>query len=721
MPANATQRLYPTTAVQQGDDATYVGGSGIVTVCTDGSANTGWYSGNNVTLESNSTHLGKLGTFAAVPVPDLITGIQLGCNVSTYNTGSGTATDDNLNPKVGLYLGGVQVCKLELTQTHNASGTYYYAPYVAERPGGGPFTATDLTNLQIWVAGYATGRYRSLIAETFIYVRYARKPGTSRTMRPVDGATVQTNTPAVSLAISDPDSHQNVHAMWQFATNSAFSANLKSFEQVAHQNIKVPDGSTTQVNDTLPTSLKLFTGAWFLRGRTVDEYGLAGPYFGPTALTVSHPSSAGNPIPTGATYVSYTGSVNIQWEFSDTSPDDSQSAYQLVVERSSDGLVILDTGKVTSTAQSKVVTLAATYKSQLLRWKVQTWDQDNTTDGYIPYNTFYTADIPSLSFVSPTNNQVLTTGRPTVTWSSADNSGKGLASWRVRMVRTSDSHVMDDSGVTAGTATSYTPAANVLANATAYVITITVTDKAGLSKTVSIAVTTSYQQPANVSFTLDSDDYSDLGYALLDWSATSPDVNFISWNVYRQDVNSPDGWILLATITNSDITTYKDWFATSGSSYQYGVTQTADRSGQPIDSNVVASATVQLINSQYWLLSQQDPTQNVLIPNVTGDNYTDATDQVSYVVEGRGTRTDYGTHAGIAGTLTCQLRDSLASTARQKRQALMAMRLTRQTFLLKNPFGDIFTVSIGDMTIDRIAGVSTNEFVDVTIPYQEVF
>jgi hypothetical protein len=39
---------------------------------------------------------------------------------------------------------------------------------------------------------------------------------------------------------------------------------------------------------------------------------------------------------------------------------------------------------------------------------------------------------------------------------------------------------------------------------------------------------------------------------------------------------------------------------------------------------------------------------------------------------------------------------------------------------MRNPFGDVYRIRVGNLSISRLAGVGVDEFVDVTIPYSEV-
>jgi hypothetical protein len=58
--------------------------------------------------------------------------------------------------------------------------------------------------------------------------------------------------------------------------------------------------------------------------------------------------------------------------------------------------------------------------------------------------------------------------------------------------------------------------------------------------------------------------------------------------------------------------------------------------------------------------------------------------------------------------------------ARNQLQDIKAMRKLDHPVYLRNPFGDVWLVSLGDVQVDRVAGVGTNEFSDITVPYREV-
>lgn len=59
-------------------------------------------------------------------------------------------------------------------------------------------------------------------------------------------------------------------------------------------------------------------------------------------------------------------------------------------------------------------------------------------------------------------------------------------------------------------------------------------------------------------------------------------------------------------------------------------------------------------------------------------------------------------------------------TARQMKQDVEAFKYERDYGFLRTPFGDLYSVALGNVSLKRIAGVAANEFSDVEIPYTEV-
>jgi hypothetical protein len=152
--------------------------------------------------------------------------------------------------------------------------------------------------------------------------------------------------------------------------------------------------------------------------------------------------------------------------------------------------------------------------------------------------------------------------------------------------------------------------------------------------------------------------------------------------------------------------------------------QMVDHFGDQITSAFSAGVTVTPKSEGYWFIV---PNNDTSIPdafklsNVTRDSYNDEYEETFMTIIDGGRKQEIGQHLGPSGTLTAQLRDSAGQSARQKKRRLEVMKEQGVTNLyMRTPFGDLYRVGVSNLGVERIAGVGTSEFVDVTIPYMEV-
>lgn len=140
-------------------------------------------------------------------------------------------------------------------------------------------------------------------------------------------------------------------------------------------------------------------------------------------------------------------------------------------------------------------------------------------------------------------------------------------------------------------------------------------------------------------------------------------------------------------------------------------------------SGAVWDGTTSQSTSSTFVADSTYPDQDVLalrLYNVTADSFTKEVVSNEYNLLGRGRYSEKGDTLGVKGSLTAQLRDGQGNTAREKRLSLEDYREAHATTSLRTPFGDVYSVAIGDLGITRIAGTGLSEFTDVTIPYSEV-
>lgn len=566
-----------------------------------------------------------------------------------------------------------------------------------------------------YIRGRAIGNDGSTSAYTTVtsFTLSVTAPPAPTNITPATGSpTSLTNTPVLGATIVAATEGRTCKAEWQLATDAGFTANLRTVTE-SNSDLRA-SGATTEIT---PNVSKIYQGTWYIRARQIDEYGSAGAWSASQTFLVSHPPKAVPAAPIGGFTLPYGATNNFSWTFTDTSSTDTQSAYQIIIERNATGVVVFDSGKISSITSAGAHTVPALEKDVPLRWKVRVWDNDNVVGVYSDYALFAVTDPPLVTITLPTVGQTLTTGQPTFTWTN--DAGTVQVSRRVVVVRTSDGVTVHDSGTTNTTSLSYTTPTVILENQVAYTVTITVNDNVGMTGTKSQSFTTAYAAPDAVQFTVDSDGYDEKGYVYVDWTATTPDAFFIDWRVYRRPVLADD-WELIYVTNDPNMKYFNDWSATSGDTLEYAVTQTAGRFGIIIESAKAQTETREVEGTHYWLINPYKESDNLRLSNITSDSYTDDYDEAELIVLDRGRKVNHGTRFGYSGSLVAQLRDDTLGTAREKRIKLQMLKAARVAYQLRNPFGDILQVSLGNLAVSRLAGVGTAEFVDVTIPYKEV-
>lgn len=536
-------------------------------------------------------------------------------------------------------------------------------------------------------------------------------PPTPTAVTPTAGATITTSQPTLGATLSAASESRTVKARWQMAQDSGFTVGVRTVTE-DDADLRT-SGATTEAT---PTGSKISQGTWYVRAAAVDQYGQVGSYSAGQSFTVTHLPTAAVQSPTSDAYYTYATNTVFSWTFSDPYAGDTQTAVEIIVERNDTGAVVYDSNKVTQTALTLSVPSASLLKDVKLRWKVRVWDSDNVAGNYSPYGLFTLSDLPIVTVTAPTGAAVAS-GNPTVTYTL--DAPTTQIKRRIVFRKTSDNSIVHDSGEQITSSLSYTPSTTILENSIQYTVTVTVTDQNNMVGSGTSTFTTNYPAPATATFTASGSVYDTAGYVLIDWSATVADSQFIRWNIYRRQVGDTS-WTLLMTTNDISVVQYQDYLAGAGSQWEYAVTQSAARSGYILDSAQVASAVVSTTGTHYWLIDPLTPSNCLQVSNVVGDSYSDEYQQEALAIIGRGRKVNQGTRFGYTGTLEAQFRDDLILTARQKREALQALKDQGTTFYLRNPFGDIISIAIGNISIVRIAGVGTSEFVDVSIPYLEV-
>lgn len=506
---------------------------------------------------------------------------------------------------------------------------------------------------------------------------------------------------------------------WDLARDSGFTQSLRTISDDTYNmgeiypNIYVPNGSS------------LFTGTWYIRAHAVDPFELAGSYGATNSFSVSYPPSTSGQSPTGDQYNDWggAGNVSFSWTYSSAALEagDAQTAYEIIIERNSDGLQIADTGKVIGTATTAVVNISATYKDVQLRWKIRVWNVDDAVGSYSSYQLFYVGDKPTVAITAPSNGGTVNNPQPNFAWTFTAGGTRVQQAFRVLV--TQAGVTIHDSGWVSSASTSYQPSSPILVNATSYSVAVSVRGTGGLENTSTNTFTTAWTPPsAPTGLVASTVNYDDLGYITLTWNdAAIRDAAFVEYRIYKRLTGSGTLWTLVGTVAGASSTTktFTYYMAQSNTQYDYVVAQAANVFSSIVESSY-SIVVVDPGGTRYWLVDEEIPTQSILLYNVTDETFSEEYESSTLNLIGKGRKVDVGTRYGYVGSLSAQIRTKTAKTARQQRQELEALKTRRKAVYLRNPFGDLFLVWLNDISVARIAGVSVLEFIDVSIPYLEV-
>jgi hypothetical protein len=227
----------------------------------------------------------------------------------------------------------------------------------------------------------------------------------------------------------------------------------------------------------------------------------------------------------------------------------------------------------------------------------------------------------------------------------------------------------------------------------------------------------------SANFTVDAGPYDAQGFVRVQWTNETKGANFYAWRVYRRRTGSgSSGWQMIhQRTTDAANMEYRDYLAPANVSADYAVVQaTSTNGGQTISESSRTPQAVIPAGTRYWLIHPTDEGQHVPLHNVTQDNFTEEYEEDVLNLIGRGRKVDQGERWGVNGSLSAQLRDKPGATARQQAAGIRGLKAARRFVWLRNPFGDVWKVTLGDVQVARVGGVGVREFVDVTLPYLEV-
>jgi hypothetical protein len=555
----------------------------------------------------------------------------------------------------------VYTCSVDLSGTVPIWRTVPYTfDQIGNIPGGGAISCIS-----------AGGQRNLTIATHGVLVWYTKKtfqvhylgiqvPPAPINISPAGGQSVSTDRPTFSAQFKEVYSQPqlNRYIKWQVASDSAFTTNLKSIiDDTSYRPLNTPGsgGAVVVTTEVADASEELFQGLWYIRAYEIDELNNSSPATPSDTFNITHPPVAANLAPNSSAVAIYgLGSVQMQWTFTDPSPYDFQTAYEIFVF-DVDGNTIFDSGKLVSGNHTGVATIPSANKDQLLSWGVMLWDSDDISGPLPALQTFIVSDAPAPAITNPLDGAVLS-ALPNIQWTTGISGLKTQQSWRV-VIKQGSTTVMDTGFVADSITTALQVPNGIMHNGNAYTITVTIIDNLGLSGSAVASVTTSWTAPAAPTTRVYLYEFDRRGFVFIGWDNALVDTNFIQWNVYRRKVGDID-WTLLEAIHEYMPTYgYRDYSAQANTTYQYVVTQISNSTGDLVESTHNSYVQVVTPSSRYWLLDPFGLLDAVPLFSVTAEDYADEQESSVFNLYGRGRHKDIGDYLGPNGSLTIQMRD----------------------------------------------------------------
>lgn len=321
--------------------------------------------------------------------------------------------------------------------------------------GGGGGNNSGLTGSGGGGGGGSSGTGGTAVPLTFISntstqgvvrISYNEVPPSIPTnITPAAGAVVNVDNPVLGARFVTTTSQARARVQWQVASDAGFTQNVRTYTQPESMLTQTgPSGVVASYTIGSTTSdQRLSQGTWYIRARTIDANGTASAFSGVQSFRVEFPPSTLNHYPTGNAAVQFVATgVTLAWDFISVAPNTSQSAYQVVVEQNN-GTLVVDTGKVASSAPQTIVIIPTSLKGAQLRWRVRVWDTDNVVGPYSTFNLFRTADLPVVAIADITT---VNTANPIIRFNVTPAGNAPILQRRLYVTRDSDGAIVYDSG-----------------------------------------------------------------------------------------------------------------------------------------------------------------------------------------------------------------------------------------------------------------------------------
>lgn len=527
----------------------------------------------------------------------------------------------------------------------------------------------------------------------------------------------------------------NVDNLLFDATAPSFDGTSFGGETITNFRIRVysdPGGTSLvwdsgDIGGSSTTFTKLYTGSalskgvvYYWQARYTKSTGPVGNYSAliPFRLNAS-PSAPSNLEPVSGFTNPDSLIVTFKGTFEDTDKDalgDVPRTFEVEVTRNSDSAIVYSllkdaslTGGENTVYDGEGGVLKTTGAANPLAYDVlynhrqRYYDSKGAIGPWTSYVQFNASQSPTTTITSPSDAGTVTSPSFNITWSMSSPGGKAQNSYRVRIVRNSDSLTIYDSGRVYSSATLFAFPSGYLVNSTVYLVQVQLWDTDDLPSAFdSNSVTTSWVAPSAITGFNVTDDVSNASVlATWDQSNLSPSV-FDFYRIYRKEA-SDSTWSTLVDLANIATVSYRDYLAANNVSYDYKITQfkivPGDVDLESADSDISST----LLDTDSWQIVGADRADaHIFELPVVSAPFLEPVQQEVFEPLGTSRKVVVrGKVLGAEGTLQCKWKDDEVATAKDQ---VDYIKSNAGPHVLKSPFGDIWEVEFGGPTKDYEGG-----------------
>lgn len=351
----------------------------------------------------------------------------------------------------------------------------------------------------------------------------------------------------------------------------------------------------------------------------------------------------------------------------------------------------------------------------IYKWRTRFTDLKGVAGAWSSYSTFYLAEPPVISVLTPSNGSNISTVRPVIEWVFTDPAGLAMGKFTVTIYRdVTGTKVYSLTNNVSSVPYLQVPSSYLQKNGEFYTIHVIAYNTAGIvSNELTSTVQLTLDAPPAIEG-MSATVYEEKSLIRLDWDRSSLGAAFVAYVIYRRRVGETE-WSAIGIRKPEVNNFFNDWYAGQGVPYEYRVTVVKLITNEPDvespDSDIVSA----ILESDVWMIVGRDRAEEHIFElEVSSESHSRPVQQETFEPLGSNRKAVVrGFVLGHEGSLDVSFDQSQTVVGREEIEYLLYYA---GPHILKNPFGDVYDVTFGSPDFEYVGGGHLN----VTLTWIEV-